>query len=207
MSTLERFILRTTWTSPFGRKVRVAAQILGLADRITIVPADVSDENDTLRTQNPLGKIPCLVGEEGSTVVDSGVIVEYLQHVAGGEKLVPAAGAERFRMLSRARLADGIIDAAALTVYEGRWHDAASTSEPWIAYQAGKVLRALAAFEIDPPDPKRTDVVSLGLSCALEFLDRRKLVDWRAEFPGLAEWLAIFAAHEPAHDGTRAAAP
>ena len=74
----ETFVLRSTLTSPFGRKVRIAVEVLGLNDRITLVPGNPLDENDTLRQQNPLGKMPCLVLADGSTIYDSGVIIEFL---------------------------------------------------------------------------------------------------------------------------------
>ena len=86
----EKLVLRTTLTSPFGRKARMAADVLGLRDRVTVVHADVADENDTLRQQNPLGKIPCLVRGDGTPVYDSGVILECLQEVAGTDRLMPA---------------------------------------------------------------------------------------------------------------------
>ena len=54
----EIFVLRSTLTAPFGRKVRMAAEALKLSDRIAVIPADPQDETDTLRTQNPLGKMP-----------------------------------------------------------------------------------------------------------------------------------------------------
>jgi hypothetical protein len=64
-------------------------------------------------------------------------------------------------------------------------------------------MRGLAAFEASPPDPDKTDVVSIGLSCALGYLDWRKQVDWRPAFPGLVTWLNRFTAHEPAFERTR----
>ena len=57
-------ILRSSPASPFGRKVRIAAAMLGLSERIEIVAADTSDPEDSLRRQNPLGKIPALIGED-----------------------------------------------------------------------------------------------------------------------------------------------
>ena len=78
----EKFVLRSTTTSPFGRKVRMAIDTLGLNNRITETPADPLDERDTLRQQNPLGKMPCLVLQDGSTIYDSGIIIEFLQEVA-----------------------------------------------------------------------------------------------------------------------------
>jgi glutathione S-transferase len=195
----EHFVLRTTLTSPFGRKVRMAIEVLGLGPRVTIVPADVADDRDTLRRQNPVGKIPCLVRADGSAVFDSSVIVEFLQFVAGSEQLLPGSGPERFTLLPRARLADAIIDAGALIIYESKWHDSAQVSEPWLAYQRGKIERSLAAFEAAPPDVARSDAVAIGLACALEFLDRRKAVEWRSRCPRLAVWLAAFAQREPAY--------
>jgi glutathione S-transferase len=196
----ERFVLRTTLTSPVGRKVRMAVEVLGLGPRVTVTHADVSDENDTLRQQNPIGKIPCLVRADGSSVYDSSVIIEFLQFVAGSERLLPVHGPARFPLQTRARLADAITDAGALIVYEAKWHEPAHISEAWLAYQRGKIERSLAAFEASPPDPTRSDAVAIGLSCALEFLDRRKPLDWRPNCPRLAAWLSDFARHEPAFE-------
>ena len=198
----EKFVLRTTLTSPFGRKARMAADVLGLRDRVTVVHADVADENDTLRQQNPLGKIPCLVRADGTTVYDSGVILECLQEAAGTDRLMPARGPDRIRKFTMARLADGIIDAGALIIYEGRYHETGAQSERWVALQRGKIVRALAAFERDPPDPRKSDAVAIGLACALEFLDRRKAVEWRPTHPRLVAFLDAFAKNEPAYERT-----
>lgn len=195
----EQFILRTTLTSPFGRKVRLAADVLGLADRVTVETADVSNAQDSLRQQNPLGKMPCLVRADGSGIFDSSVIVEFLQHVAGTEQLIPWRGADRFALLTRAKLGDGIMEAGGLIIYEARWHEEAKVSQGWIDYQCGKMERALAAFEANPPDPRKVDLVAVVLACALEFLDRRPAVAWRSTCPRLVEWLDAFARHEPAY--------
>src|SRR5690349_20667273 len=121
MPALEKFVLRSTPTSPFGRKVRMAVETLGLSNRVTVAPADPLDENDTLRQQNPLGKMPCLILADGSTIYDSGIIIEYLQDVARTDRLLPLQGRERFQALTLSRLADGIMDASILVVYETRF--------------------------------------------------------------------------------------
>ena len=197
----ETFILRSSPTSPFARKVRMAIDVLGLADRFTLVATDAADP--TLRDQNPLGKYPCLVRADGSAVYDSSVIVEFLQLVAGTERLLPGAGEQRIAMLTLSRLADGIIDAGALVIYEDRYHDAARRSEDWLAHQRGKIRRALAVFEAAPPDPAQTNAVTIALACALGFLDRRQAVAWRPSCPRLVRWLAAFSEHEPAFGRTR----
>ena len=190
--------LRSTLTSPFGRKVRIAIDVLGLNERITRVDANTLDESDTLRQQNPLGKMPVLLLDDGSALYDSRVIVEYLQDLAGTDRLIPAQGPARYRTLTGAALADGITDAALLMVYEGRFREPEQKSDRWLAHQRGKVTRGLAAFAQSPPPAGRTDLVSIGLACALGYLDWREPVAWRPEHPALVAWLDAFAAHEPA---------
>lgn len=204
MTSNENFVLRSTVTSPFGRKVRMAIDALGLGERIMVKPADPLDEKDTLRKENPLGKMPCLVLSDGSVIYDSGIIIEFLQDVAGTDRLLPLRGPARFRALTLSRLADGIMDASILVVYESRFRPDLPHSPRWLDHQRGKIMRGLAAFEATPPDPEKTDVVSIGLSCALGYLDWRKQVDWRSSFPGLVNWLDRFSAHEPAFERTRA---
>jgi glutathione S-transferase len=202
----ETFVLRSTLTSPFGRKVRMAIDVLTLSDRVSLVPADPLDESDTLRQQNPLGKMPCLVLSDGMSIYDSGVIIEFLADVAGTDALVPARGPARFKTLTLARLADGITEASILVVYEGRFRDPSTQSERWLKHQRGKITRALATFEQSPPDSGKTDIVAIGLACALGYLDWRKVVEWRQDHPRLAAWLTDFAKNEPAFERTRAPA-
>ena len=144
-------LLRSSPASPFGRKVRMAAIILGLDRRIEITKADTTDPADTVRKENPLGKIPALVLDDGEVLYDSRVIVEYLDHLAGGGRIVPNDAKARFAALRLQALADGILDASILQVYEGRWRDAAKHEPKWVEHQAGKVTRALAALEAAPP--------------------------------------------------------
>ncbi len=197
-------ILRSSPFSPFGRKVKIAASVLGLSDRIEVVAADTTDPNEPLRLQNPLGKIPTLVLEDGSTLFDSRVILDYLDHLAGGDRLAPA-GAARFPVLRLQALADGVMDAALMQVYENRFRPEGGRNADWVAHQADKVRRGLAALEASPPpfDPARPDVGSIATACALGYLDLRFEGQWRAGHPKLAAWLAAFAAAVPAWEKTK----
>jgi glutathione S-transferase len=198
----ENFVLRSTVTSPFGRKVRMATEVLGLSDRVVLMPANTRDEMDTLRQQNPLGKMPCLLLADGCPIFDSRVIIEFLQEVAGSTQLLPANGLARYKALTLAALADGIMDAALLVVYEDRFRDPGTYSERFLKLQRGKITRGLAAFEAVPPDPNKTDIVTIGLACALGYLDRRKPVDWRPVYGRLVSWLETFSKREPSFDNT-----
>ena len=81
--------LRSSPSSPFVRKVRIAASVLGLEREIALEPADTLNASDSVRQQNPLGKIPALVLEDGTVLFDSRVILDYLDHRAGGGRIVP----------------------------------------------------------------------------------------------------------------------
>src|SRR3569833_1473989 len=172
-------ILRSSSASPFARKVRIAAAVLDLGKRIEIVPADTSAPTDTLRVLNPLGKIPTLVPADGRAIYDSSVILEFLDHLAGGGKIIPT-GPERFDVLTCAALADGVTDAAILKVYETRWREAGARSARWLDHQTGKIGRGLAALGTLPPG-EETDVATIALACALGYLDLRFGGAWRSE--------------------------
>lgn len=198
-------ILRSSAASPFGRKVKIAARYLGLFDRITVVAADTSDPNDSLRGQNPLGKIPVLVLADGTSIYDSRVIVDYLDHLAGGQRIIPA-GLRRFDVLRRQALADGAMDAALLQVYEVRFRPEEARSASWTSLQADKVSRALTALDATllPFDPA-LDVAQIALACLLGYLDLRFAGAWRAQHPRLVAWLDSFAAAVPAFEATKPA--
>ena len=199
-------ILRSAAASPFVRKVRIAASILGLDSRITIEPADQTPPSDTVREQNPLGKIPALVPDDGPTLFDSRVILEYLEHVAGGGRIIPREPRARFAALRLQALADGIMDASILMVYEGRWRDAAKHEPKWVEHQAGKVARALAALEASPPRrDAMPDVGQIALACALGYQDFRFHGTWRKDHPRLAQYVDDFAADVPAYAATKPA--
>lgn len=196
-------VLRTTLTSPYGRKVRMSAQILGVSDRIAIVAADTRDEHDTLRQQNPLGKLPCLLRQGETPLFGSDVICDYLGYLARDNRLRPWTGVDRFEALTKLDLYNGIADAALLMVYEHRFRPAASVSPVWLDHLRGKILRGLCMVQDNLPDPDRSDACTIALSCALGYLDWRKPVDWRPDFPELCDWLACFASAEPAFEATR----
>ncbi len=197
-------VLRSTETSPFGRKVRMALIELGIQQRVILQAADTLDESDSLRSQNPLGKMPCLlIGEE--VFFDSHVILEMLDSMSGRELLLPSSGLARYRALTLARLADGITDAALLVTYEGRFRKPEQMSERWLEHQRGKIRRGLAVFERSPPDAERADLVAITLAACLGYLLWREPVDWRADYPQLACWLKAFATAHPCWEATQKA--
>jgi glutathione S-transferase len=200
-------ILRSSPPSPFGRKVKLALGILGLEKDVTIEKADPTDANDSIRTQNPIGKIPALIIEDGTVLYDSPVILEYLDHRAGGGKIVPKDMGARMKALTLQALCDGILDAGILLVYEGRWRPPEMAVQKWLDHQTGKVVRALDVLEANPPALTAIpDVGQITLACALGYGDLRFGGKWRDGHPKLVTWLDAFAAKVPAFEATRVTA-
>lgn len=176
--------------SPYARKVRVSAAELGLDKRIELVQISLSpvDPHAQLREHNPLGKIPALVTDTGETLYDSPVICEYLDALAGGGRLWPAAAAARWHALRRQALADGITDAAVLIRYEQHVRPEALRWAQWIDGQWLKIRTALDTLETEPTDGP-FDIGAISIACALGYLDLRFATErWRERRPRLAAW-------------------
>ena len=187
--------LRYSTTSPYVRKVTVVALETGLDARITRVPTLTSDPASDLPKDNPLGKVPALVTDEGIAIYDSPVICEYLDTLHDGARIVPPIGAARWLALRQQALADGILDAAILRLLEMRRPESLRSAD-WIAKQKRVVGRSLDAIENDAAaleGPLTIGLVTTGV--ALGYLDFRFGADqWREGRPRLARWYASFAA-------------
>lgn len=195
--------LRSATPSPFGRKIKIALSILGMMDQTKIIMADTNDDKDSLRKENPLGKIPCLIDENGTAIYDSFVILDWLNERAGGNRLIPSHGPERTKVLTLNALADGVMDAGVLLIYEQRWREPAMRSEKWTAHHQAKIDRALAVLEAAPPSGP-VDIGHIAVACALGYLDLRFAGSWRANHPKLVAWLDNFAKAVPSFESTRA---
>ena len=170
--------------SPYARKVVVMAHELGLADRLDILKVDPWGDPQALIDATPLCKVPALVTAEGSLIVESTTICEYLMEEAG----VPLPGGDgRIDVMSRAAIAHGMMDAAFISVIEKRrpserqWPD-------WVDRQYRALTRTLPTVAV--PQQQRFDLGDVTLACTLAYLDFRVGdVAWRTLRPDLAAWL------------------
>src|SRR5258705_6969009 len=182
--------LLSSLLSPYVRKVRIAAAMKGLTDKIELVPIDTNiPDNPEINRANPLAKVPALV-VDGQAIFDSHVICEYLDTQAASPQLIPPAGSARIKTLRLAALADGMLDAALLLVYEKRFRPQEKWHQPWQQRQQAKVDRALAVLEQEPPHWQASpDYGHITLACALGYLDLRHEGRWRQGHPKLVAWL------------------
>ena len=192
--------------SPFVRKVRVAAMELGLDKKIELVtvattPVAMSAE---LAKANPLGKLPTLETDDGELLFQSAVVVEYLDAVAGGGKIIPANGPERWRVKRTEALADGLMEAAVLVRYETFLRPAEKRWPEWTAGQLHKVNQALDALEGQSWSfDDKLDAGKIALGCAMGYLDLRFAdMGWRKKCETLGRWYDNFA-KRPSMEATK----
>jgi glutathione S-transferase len=180
--------------SPFARKARIIIRELDLTRLVEEIPVNplISEE---LRRINPLGKIPVLVLKDGSTILDSPVICEYLNDLGGG-KFFPGYTvwrdvSARWRALTLAALGDGLCDAAVARIYESR-RPQEQQSKAILQKHLDAVSRTLdvlehARFAEDPT------IGEIAVACGLGYLDfRLPELAWRDKHPALAAWYEKF---------------
>ena len=177
--------------SPYVRKVRVV-----LAEKkldYVYELEDVWTAETKIHLSNPLGKVPCLIMEDGSSMYDSRVIAEYLDTLTPVCKLLPPNGRDRADVKVWEALADGVLDAAVLARLEKTQRPEAQQSAAWIERQMGKVHAGLAVMSANLRESpfckgNHYTLADVAVGCTLGWLDFRfPHIDWRADYANLAK--------------------
>ncbi|NHQ86023.1 glutathione S-transferase [Iodobacter sp. HSC-16F04] len=183
--------LITSYTSPFGRKVRIV-----LAEKR--IECQLIEDNpwaaeSSVSALNPLGKVPILLLDDGRTLYDSRVIVDFLDHSSPVGKLIPSDHRQAISIKRREALADGISDAAVL-IRQERIRPPHLQSTEWIEHQQAKIERGLEqiASELDEKKWWGSDLFSLAdvaLGCTLAYIDfRLPELGWQSRYPNLQKF-------------------
>ncbi|SHI70629.1 Glutathione S-transferase [Palleronia salina] len=178
--------------SPYVRKVKVVLHETGQAEDVTLVESAQTPLSPNPANQNPLGKIPCLTRPDGPALFDSRVICRYLADRAGAD-LIPAA--RQWEIQTLEALADGVMDAGILMVYEIRVRPEDKQFPDYVEGQWAKITRALDAIEAQWMSHLAgpLNMAQIAVACALGYLDlRHGARDWRSARPALADWYAKF---------------
>jgi glutathione S-transferase len=175
--------------SPFARKVRIAAIELGLIDKIEFVPTTVApgQPNPDYSKITPLKKLPALILDNGDLIVDSYVIVEYLDELAGGGKLIPASGPDRWKVKSDHSLLQGVLDSMLLCRYEKLVRPEPLRWQAWADDHWNRAWSGMARFETQPEMlSRKLDISQIALACVLGYADFRFAdCGWRKAYPKL----------------------
>src|ERR1700737_2024670 len=175
--------------SPFVRKVRVVMAEKKLD--YDFVLDDVWAADTKIQASNPLGKVPCLIMEDGGAMFDSRVIVEYLDTLTPVGKLLPTQGRERAGIKCWEALADGVLDAGILMRLEKTQRPAEQQSQVWIDRQMRKVhagLKAMSAGLAETPfcSGNHYTLADIAVGCTLGWLSFRfPEIEWRGDYPNL----------------------
>lgn len=181
--------LVTSLTSPFGRKARIVLLEKKIPFQLQVENPWLPDS--TVPAFNPLGKVPVLVLEDGGSVFDSRVIVEYLDHVSPVGHLIPAEPKSRMVVRGVEALADGVTDAAVLVFMEKK-RTPEQQSNDWLVLQEKAIFRGLEALsEALGEKPwylgNSMTLADIACGCMLGYLDFRfSEIDWRSAHSNLA---------------------
>ena len=186
-------------TSPYVRKVIALAIETGQSGTLQRIETTLTpiNPNAALNADNPLGKVPALVLDDGSVLYDSRVICEYLDSLHQGPRWFPAGSEQspkRWDALRRQALSDGILDAAVNSRYETALRPEALRWDDWFVGQQQKIIRALDNLEQTCGVwGERLDIGTLATACALSYLDFRfPEPNWRINRAALSTWFSGF---------------
>ena len=198
------YILRYSKASPYVRKILLAAHHLGLHENITLEVADTNDPNDSLRGQNPTGRIPVLIKQDGKPLYDSRVILDFLERQSDNF-LFPETGDLRDLALTQAALAEGLIDSAILCVYADKFSGDQPPPELWRSHHLQKIKRGcdylehyISSWVSNQPYAGS----SITLATCLGYLSFRNVHNWSNDRPNLLNWYNKAAASLPGFDST-----
>ena len=176
-------------TSPYVRKVRIVFLEKKLEAALEL--ENVWDAKTQIGSLNPLGKVPCLILDDGEAIYDSRVIVEYADTLSPVGKLIPTESRERATVKTWEALADGIMDAGILARLEATWRPAEQQSQAWIERQIGKVEAALSQMSQELGENawchgNQMTLADIAVGCALAYLlFRFPKLEWQTKFANL----------------------
>lgn len=177
-------------TSPYVRKCMVTAHELGLADLMELLPASAHPvtRDASIVANNPLGKVPTFITDDGQVLYDSRVICEYLNALGHGH-LLPAEGSARWEALTLQSLGDGILDAALLARYENHVRPEVLRWPAWVQGKIDAIHTSLDHLNQHPElFAQDFHLGLLTIGCALWYLDLRyPELAWRDNYPALAQ--------------------
>jgi len=139
-------ILIGMFDSPFTRRVAISATLLGFSFEHR--NWSVGKDFDRIREYNPLGRVPTLVLDDGETLVESAMILDWLDEQVGPQRaLLPASGAARRQALTIMALATGAADKGIHIVIERAFRPEEKRHAPWTDRCRVQVNGALAELD------------------------------------------------------------
>jgi glutathione S-transferase len=167
-------ILIGQYDSPFVRRVAIALRLYGLAFEHR--PWSSFGDADKIATFNPLRRVPTLVLDDGEALIESTIILDYLDELAGSEEaMIASSGPARRHALKICALATGLADKGVSLLYE-RVLRKDHQSKIWVERceaQIGGVLDVLEKERAAAASPFWSSVTighaDIAVACVLRF--------------------------------------
>jgi len=143
--------------SPYVRRVAISAKRLGIP--LEHQSVSVFRHFEQFQQINPVVKAPTLVLDDGEVLIDSTLIIEYLEALAGpGKSLMPGDIDQRLRSLRLIGLALAACEKSVQLYYERNLRPAEIQFEPWVERVEGQLAAAYSALERElEMQPLKTD--------------------------------------------------
>lgn len=130
--------------SPFVRRVAITMRMLDI--RYEHNPLSIFRTYDEFRQLNPLVKVPTLICDDGEMLVDSNLIIDYIESLAG-RSLMPSDLSVRRVALQRIGTALVAMEKVAQRIYELKVRPEEYRYEPWLVRLNEQLLSAIDAME------------------------------------------------------------
>ena len=176
-------------TSPYVRKVRIVFSEKKVDVYLELENVWAADTK--IANSNPLGKVPCLILDDGEAIYDSRVMAEYADALSPVSKLIPSDNRDRATVKTWEALADGVLDAGILARLERTWRPAEQQSSAWVDRQMSKIQNSLRQMsEILGEDTwchgNQMTLADIAVGCALGYLlFRFPSIQWQTQYPNL----------------------
>ncbi|MEI8117812.1 MAG: glutathione S-transferase N-terminal domain-containing protein [Methylophilaceae bacterium] len=176
-----------TVNSPYARKVRIVAIekhiVLDLTEVVLASP------DCPVSQYNPLGKVPVLILDDGESLYDSRVIVEYLDNRTPLAHLIPQVNGGKTTVRRWEALADGVCDAAVAVMLEQR---RAVQDAGVLTKHMDKVTRGLQVLNQDLGQNKwcfgnSLTLADIAVGCMLGYVQLRfsAVINLESDYPNL----------------------
>ena len=176
-------------TSPYVRKVRIVFSEKKVD--VDLELENVWSAETKIAHSNPLGKVPCLILDDGGAIYDSRVIADYADALSPVSKLIPVDNRERASVKTWEALADGVMDAGILARLERTWRPSEQQSSAWVDRQMNKIQNSLRQMSEQLGgnawcQGNQMTLADIAVGCAVGYLlFRFPDIQWQIQYPNL----------------------